>query len=49
VRQQDLDAARKILGMAIGMAPKEKVRLALALPSRLARLTHAREVLTLRP
>ena len=26
VRQQDLDAARKILGMAIGMCPKEKVR-----------------------
>ncbi|GAA5895176.1 hypothetical protein JCM8208_000136 [Rhodotorula glutinis] len=25
VRQQDLDAARKILGMAIGMAPKEKL------------------------
>lgn len=26
VRQQDLAAARKILGMAIGMCPKEKVR-----------------------
>ncbi|GAA5830801.1 hypothetical protein JCM11251_001079 [Rhodosporidiobolus azoricus] len=25
VRQQDLDAARKVLGMAIGMAPKEKL------------------------
>ncbi|GAA6047031.1 hypothetical protein JCM3770_004161 [Rhodotorula araucariae] len=25
VRQQELDAARKILGMAIGMAPKEKL------------------------
>ncbi|GAA5956305.1 hypothetical protein JCM8115_001684 [Rhodotorula mucilaginosa] len=25
VRQQDLDAARKILGMAIGMCPKEKL------------------------
>lgn len=27
VRQQDLDAARKVLGMAIGLCPKEKVRL----------------------
>jgi crooked neck len=29
LRQQELDAARKILGTAIGMAPKEKVRLQL--------------------
>lgn len=26
IRQQELDAARKVMGMAIGMCPKEKVR-----------------------
>lgn len=33
VRQQELDAARKILGMALGLCPKEKVgHLAIASP-----------------
>jgi hypothetical protein len=34
LRQQQLDAARKVMGMAIGMAPKEKVRFLFSLSFR---------------